>query len=46
MSVTLSALPGKLNVHCWIFFCPDGITPNSSLTGPNNTYNVYEYYEY
>ena len=19
------------------FFCPDGITPNSSLTGPNNT---------
>ena len=19
------------------FFCPDGITPNSGLTGPNNT---------
>ena len=20
------------------FFCPDGITPNSGLTGPNNIY--------
>ena len=20
------------------FFCPDGIIPNSGLTGPNNTY--------
>ena len=24
-----------------VFFCPDGITPNSGLTGPNNTiYNI------
>ena len=23
-----------------MFFCPDGIPPNSSLTGPNNT-NIY-----
>ena len=27
-------------VEC--FFSPDGITPNSSLTGPNNTY-IYIY---
>ena len=37
--------PGKfkcslLNVF---FFCPDGITPNSSLTGPNNTIYIYIY---
>ena len=25
-----------------VFFCPDGITPNFGLTGPNNTY-VYIY---
>ena len=25
-----------------LFFCPDGITPNSGLTGPNNT-NIYIY---
>ena len=25
-----------------MFFCPDGITPNSGLTGPNNTY-IYIY---
>ena len=24
------------------FFCPDGITPNSDLTGPNNIYIVSE----
>ena len=24
-------------VECFFFFCPDGITPNSGLTGPNNT---------
>ena len=24
------------------FSCPDGITPNSGLTGPNNTY-IYIY---
>ena len=24
------------------FFCPDGITPNSGLTGPNNSY-IYIY---
>ena len=23
------------------FFGPDGITPNSGLTGPNNTINIY-----
>ena len=28
-------------VEC-CFFCPDGITPNSGLTGPNNTY-IYIY---
>ena len=26
------------------FFCPDGIIPNSGLTGPNNTYiHIYIY---
>ena len=28
----------------FFFFCPDGISPNSGLTGPNNTYiyiNIY-----
>ena len=24
-----------------VFFCPDGITPNSGLTGPNNTEYIY-----
>ena len=24
------------------FFCPDGINPNSGLTGPNNTYTYSE----
>ena len=23
------------------FFCPDGITPNSGLTGPNNTLYIW-----
>ena len=26
----------------WVF-CPDGITPNSGLTGPNNTIYIYKY---
>ena len=26
-----------------VFFCPDGITPNSGLTGPNNTIYIYIY---
>ena len=26
-----------------MFFCPDGITPNSGLTGPNNTMYVCMY---
>ena len=25
----------------FFFFCPDGITPNSGLTGPNNTIYIY-----
>ena len=25
------------------FFCTDGITPNSGLTGPNNTIYIYIY---
>ena len=38
MSLTLSSLPGKfkyslLNLF-FFFFCPDGIIPDSSLTGP------------
>ena len=28
----------------FFFFCPDGITPNSGLTGPSNTY-IYIYIE-
>ena len=41
MSVTLSSLPGKFKcslLNC--FFCPDGITPNSGLTGANNIYII------
>ena len=30
------------SVECF-FFCPDGITPNSGLTGPNNTIYIYIY---
>ena len=44
MSVTLSSLSGKFK--CSLLngiFCPDGITPNSGLTGPNNTY-IYIYW--
>ena len=26
-----------------MFFCPDGIPPNSGLTGPNNTIYIYIY---
>ena len=40
MSVTLSTLPGKFKcslLNGLFGFCPDGITPNSGLTGPNNT---------
>ena len=28
----------------FFFFCPDGITPNSGLTGPNNTYIHNDFY--
>ena len=27
-----------LNIHSWIISCPDGITPNSGLTGPRILY--------
>ena len=27
----------------FFFFCPDGIIPNSGLTGPNNTLYIYMY---
>ena len=42
MSVTLSSLPGKFKCPLLNVFCPDGITPNSGLTGPNNIY-IYIY---
>ena len=41
MSVTF--YQENLNVHCWMFFCPDIISLNSSLTGPNNTIYIYIY---
>ena len=28
---------------CLFFFCPDGITPNSDLTGMNNYVYIYIY---
>ena len=31
-----------LNIHAWITSCPDGITPNSGLTGPKILY-IYIY---
>ena len=44
MSVTLSLLLGKFKCSLLnVFFCPDGITPNSGLTGPNNTIYIYIY---
>ena len=42
MSVTLSSLPGKFKCSLLNDFCPDEITPNSGLTGLNNTY-IYIY---
>ena len=33
----------NLNIHSWIISCPDGITPNSGLTGPKNTIYIYIY---
>ena len=39
----LSSLPGKFKCSVFEWFsCPEGITPNSGLTGPNNTY-IYIY---
>ena len=35
----------NLNVHSWMIFCPDGIIPDSDLTGLNNTY-IYILYIY
>ena len=29
-----------LNIHAWITSCPDGITPNSGLTGPKIYLNI------
>ena len=29
--------------ECFFFFCPEGITPKSSLTGQNNTIYIYIY---
>ena len=44
MSVTLSSLPGKFKRSLLnVFFSPDGITPNSGLTRPNNTIYIYIY---
>ena len=39
----MSSLPGKFKCSALeSFSCPEGITPNSGLTGPNNTY-IYIY---
>ena len=38
MSVTLSSLPGKFKYSLLNVFCPDGITLNAGLTGPNNAH--------
>ena len=32
-----------LNIHSWITSCPDGITPNSGLTGPRIHIYIYIY---
>ena len=32
-----------LNIHAWIPSCPDGITPNSGLTGPKKKIYIYIY---
>ena len=32
-----------LNIHAWITSCPDGITPNSGLTGPKKKIYIYIY---
>ena len=43
MSVTLISLPGKYKCSLLKdFFYPSGITPNSCITGSNNTY-IYIY---
>ena len=34
---------GKLNICAWIPSCPDGITPNSDLTGPKKKIYMYVY---
>ena len=31
------------NIHAWIPSCPDGITPNSGLTGPKIRFYIYIY---
>ena len=36
----------NLNIHSWIISCPDGITPNSGLTGPKNTHIYIHIYIY
>ena len=43
LKITLSSPSGKFKCSApeW-FSCPEGITPNSGLTGPNNTY-IYIY---
>ena len=39
----MSSLPGKFKCSALEWFSrPEGITPNSGLTGPNNTY-IYIY---
>ena len=44
MSVTLRSSPGKFKCLLLnVFICPDGITSNSGLTGPNNTIYIYIY---
>ena len=46
MSVTLSSLPGKFKCSLLNVFCPEGISPNSGLTRPNNIYiYIYIYIE-
>ena len=46
ISVTLSSLPGKFKcslLNSFLVSCPDGITPNTGLTGPNIYIYIYIY---
>ena len=43
----MSSLPRKFKCSALEWFsCPEGITPNSGLTGPNNTIYIYIYHHH